>query len=569
VNSLEENLKTEFTEISYSLEENVQSKLNESSEDISEPLLAESSVENNCCPASTESSESMEEISNPASTEVSDPVEENSKSALTEISDPMQENSKSLTEISDSMEESLKSTPTEISDSVQEELKSGSAEILGSSEENHKVASAESYESMGGSSKAVLTANLELMAENPKFVLPESVDSMETGCKLLPHDSSKFIDIDSDVVSETSGAVIGESEPTLYLTQGGDELTSSHILRGNSVSLTKTFDPTEENDTIPLHQRLLQSRNEAAINDETTGSGRVLRRSSAVSVAKQAVEPVANSSDYPKGDSNRVLRSSAAPRSGEPSLDQEVISDVDSGSSKSRSKANTPATRRTRLRKFSRRIREQMQEDWYLDPETLFYCRISGNIQENLLHHLDGKLEHEVAVTSRDWNRAGPSQPHTSVSTNQEEKHHHHHHHHRTPWEKFNFPKNYDGRCGDGAVCLASYIKDMSHLDISTQLTMQQNLKRLTVAPSISRSSVDVSAEISKDDVIGFSRGLCLNAKVCADRRRSLRSAANRGRDTLVAAPGGAASTFTARYKNCRCFFSSLYPRKIQNYDRP
>jgi hypothetical protein len=180
-----------------------------------------------------------------------------------------------------------------------------------------------------------------------------------------------------------------------------------------------------------------------------------------------------------------------------------------------------------------------------LDPETLFYCRIAGNIQENLLHHLDGKLEHEVTVTSRDWNRAGTSQPHTSVTTNQEEKHYHHH---RAPWEKFNFPKNYDGRCGEGAVCLASYIKDMSHLDISTQLAMRQNLKRLTAAPTTSRSAVDVSAEISKDDVIGFSRGLCLSAKVCADRRRSLRSAANRGRDALAAAPGGAASTFTARY---------------------
>jgi hypothetical protein len=94
---------------------------------------------------------------------------------------------------------------------------------------------------------------------------------------------------------------------------------------------------------------------------------------------------------------------------------------------------------------------------------------------------------------------------------------------------------------------------------------MQQNLQRLSAVHAVSRSLLDVSAEISKDDIIGFSRGLCLSAKVCADRRRSLRSAANRGRDVLPPAPGGAASTFTARYKNYRFILSSTHNETDQN----
>jgi hypothetical protein len=31
-----------------------------------------------------------------------------------------------------------------------------------------------------------------------------------------------------------------------------------------------------------------------------------------------------------------------------------------------------------------------------VDPETLFYSRVAGNIRENLLHHLDGKLDSQV-----------------------------------------------------------------------------------------------------------------------------------------------------------------------------
>ncbi|XP_021934548.1 uncharacterized protein LOC110837065 isoform X3 [Zootermopsis nevadensis] len=584
--SVEENLTVGLPETSDSVEHNVRSPLIDSLEDISESLFREGSVEQNCCPSSAESLYSLEENSKSASTEIPENVEENSKLTSAESLDAVEEKPKSTsTESSDSVEENLesfesvveeeesKSISIESFDSVKEihspilrgssysleedskfiptsldavkDHRLLSTEISDCLEKDYKSALTGDSESMAECSKSVSAENSELTAENPQLLLPDIVYSMDI-CKPLPHESSDVVNINSGVVLETSDALKGKSKRASSVTQDGGELTSSRILRSNSSSLTKSVYFTEENETISLHQRLLRSKTEVAINDQLAGSGRVSRKSFAVSVTKP-VESVSDFNDHHKADGNRVLRSSGTLKNDEPSVDQEGAGDMDVGHSKCRSKASTVSThaRHTRLRKFSRRVRgEQLQEEWQLDPETLFYCRIAGNIQENLLHHLDGKLEHEVTVMSRDWNRAGPSQPHVSATTtNQEEKHYHHH---RAPWEKFNFPKNYDGRCGEGAVCLASYIKDMSHLDISTQLTMRQNLKRLTAAPPTSRSLADVSVEVSKDDVIGFSRGLCLSAKVCADRRRSLRSAASRGRDAPAAAPGGAASTFTA-----------------------
>jgi hypothetical protein len=573
VDSLEENLKTELT--SDSVEETIQSTLTESLEDISQPLLTESldSVEENSKCASAEGLDSVEELLNSSSTETSDlsmetsgstetsnSVVKNLNSTLMESSNIVEENSKSLSiEISDSTEDSPESLDSleegsesvlmKSFDSVKEGHKPVSTESLDSSASDYKAAVTEGFELVGENFKNILNENLEFVAENPQCLLHVNICPSETCSKQLLYESSDIINIRADVVPENLDAAKADSRPASSVAQGGCDVVSSRILRSNSTPLAKSSDPTDENDTIPLHQRLLQSKNEAAMNSQT-GSSRVLRRSSALSVAKP-VETATDTNDHPKGDTDRVLRSSTALKSDEPTVDQEVAGDMDSGPSKTRSKTSVAATRRTRMRKFSRRMRgEQMQEEQHMDPETLFYCRIAGNIRENLLHHLDGKLEHEVSAMSQDLNKADLSEPHSSVMATNEEKRNHHHHH-KAPWEKFNFPKNYDGRCGEGALCLSSYIKDMSHLDISTQLTMRQNLKRLSVASTTSRSSLDVSVEFSKDDVIGFSRGLCLNARVCADRRRSLRSASNRGRDALAAAPGGAASTFTARYKNC------------------
>nr|CAD7587207.1 unnamed protein product [Timema genevievae] len=168
-----------------------------------------------------------------------------------------------------------------------------------------------------------------------------------------------------------------------------------------------------------------------------------------------------------------------------------------------------------------------------LDPETLFYSKVASNIRENLLHHLDGKLEcsdnvnkekepersiaidrpkrgekillkldlvSSVALNGAPHNRMSLlaqsiSSEVSKVSGRRDGLVH------KVSWEKYNFPKNYDGR-GDG---LASYIKDMSHLDISTQLVMRQNLQRLNSEPT----SPNTKDEIDNSD-FDFPRGLCL-----------------------------------------------------------
>nr|CAD7439593.1 unnamed protein product [Timema bartmani] len=168
-----------------------------------------------------------------------------------------------------------------------------------------------------------------------------------------------------------------------------------------------------------------------------------------------------------------------------------------------------------------------------LDPETLFYSKVASNIRENLLHHLDGKLEcsdnvnkekepersiaidrpkrgekillkldlvSSVALNGAPHNRMSLlaqsiSSEVSKVNGRRDGLVH------KVSWEKYNFPKNYDGR-GDG---LASYIKDMSHLDISTQLVMRQNLQRLNSEPT----SPNTKDEIDNSD-FDFPRGLCL-----------------------------------------------------------
>ncbi|XP_034255665.1 uncharacterized protein LOC117653831 isoform X2 [Thrips palmi] len=135
-----------------------------------------------------------------------------------------------------------------------------------------------------------------------------------------------------------------------------------------------------------------------------------------------------------------------------------------------------------------------------LDPETLFYSQISTNIRENLLHHLDGKLdsqelyereeEEPSLVPATDSSRTrismdsvpGPSTSYSSQESLSEAmpatklKHVNRRRSSdgsRT-WEKYAFPKKYDGKGG-----MTSYLRDMSHVDIHTQVTMRQNARRL------------------------------------------------------------------------------------------
>lgn len=125
-----------------------------------------------------------------------------------------------------------------------------------------------------------------------------------------------------------------------------------------------------------------------------------------------------------------------------------------------------------------------------IDLETLFYSRVAGNVRDNLLNYLDGKIYKEES-SDQDENYGAPS-PNVSTrtflnfsagfpsSSEIQMEHNGTETPTRTkaPWEKYTFPKNYDGRCG-----LTSYIKDTSYLDISTQLIMRRNLQRLNMLP--------------------------------------------------------------------------------------
>lgn len=135
-----------------------------------------------------------------------------------------------------------------------------------------------------------------------------------------------------------------------------------------------------------------------------------------------------------------------------------------------------------------------------LDPETLFYSQISTNIRENLLHHLDGKLDSQElfereeeepslvpTVDSLRSRISSDSVPGPSTSFSSPESlidamptiklknvNRRRSSDGSRTWEKYAFPKKYDGKGG-----MTSYLRDMSHVDIHTQVTMRQNARRL------------------------------------------------------------------------------------------
>ncbi|PSN30472.1 hypothetical protein C0J52_24916 [Blattella germanica] len=166
--------------------------------------------------------------------------------------------------------------------------------------------------------------------------------------------------------------------------------------------------------------------------------GRVLRSSTAPVLPK-----LTDSLDSDANHALRKITKNEEPTSTIPT-EAEGPNDCDQ-SSKQKSKIPSQGIR---LRKFSRRVRgDPVQEDQHLDPETLFYCRIAGNIQENLLHHLDGKLEVEAANNDSKEASHPPAEP----STLQEDKPHHHH----KVYSNF-----LPARTNLGDICLSSYVFD-------------------------------------------------------------------------------------------------------------
>lgn len=139
-----------------------------------------------------------------------------------------------------------------------------------------------------------------------------------------------------------------------------------------------------------------------------------------------------------------------------------------------------------------------------VDVETLFYSRVAGNVRENLLNHLDGKI-YKVEISEDDKGEGSnyPSSGQTrtlnfsagfssSSELNTDNEGNEIPARSKAQWEKYTFPKNYDGRCG-----LTSYIKDTSYLDISTQLIMRRNLQRLNMLPMRETQPEDVPSVLA------------------------------------------------------------------------
>lgn len=165
--------------------------------------------------------------------------------------------------------------------------------------------------------------------------------------------------------------------------------------------------------------------------------------------------------------------------------------------------------------------KEMKTEEQLLEMEMLFYSHLSGNIQENLANHLDGKMDQNgcpirtdkvmqpsectpgktkggnllsvvppnagvpdvqtsrapspYKTRSKTPNSLPPTAKKFKKLPNWQQKF----------WEKYNFPTNYryehrfwDKNYADTEKS-AFYLKDLSCLDIKTQLTMRENIKKL------------------------------------------------------------------------------------------
>lgn len=174
--------------------------------------------------------------------------------------------------------------------------------------------------------------------------------------------------------------------------------------------------------------------------------------------------------------------------------------------------------------------RDNKTEEQLIEMEMLFYSHLSGNIKENLTNHLDGKIDKygnpvrtdQIADSQDSGNLLSVVTPNPGVpviqisrapSPYQTRS--------KTPnplpptakkfkklpnwqqkfWEKYNFPTNYryEHRFWDknyfNTEKSALYLKDLSCLDIKTQLTMRENVKKLESIKSIEESQKHQSSD--------------------------------------------------------------------------
>ena len=162
--------------------------------------------------------------------------------------------------------------------------------------------------------------------------------------------------------------------------------------------------------------------------------------------------------------------------------------------------------------------------------ESSFYSNVSCNIRENLLHHLDGKLQ--ANSTSPSNSSIVDIKPHSFFEQNtnqiqfpidisltavtpvynkeyssedfensseyaQKPRKNYRSHPRRVSFEKYNFPRKYDGK--EQWTCS---IKDLSKFDISTQLTLRKKQQMIKEGDTLSRLNQILNLGSSKSDVV-------------------------------------------------------------------
>ncbi|XP_033223554.1 uncharacterized protein LOC117177159 isoform X2 [Belonocnema kinseyi] len=162
--------------------------------------------------------------------------------------------------------------------------------------------------------------------------------------------------------------------------------------------------------------------------------------------------------------------------------------------------------------------------------ESSFYSSVSCNIRENLLHHLDGKIQANSTSPSKSSIVDLKSQSFCEQSTNQMQfpidisltavtpvynkdysseefansseyaqkpRKNCRSHPRRVSFEKYNFPRKYDGK--EQWTCS---IKDLSKFDISTQLSLRKKQQLIKEGDTLSRLNQVPTLGLSKSDFV-------------------------------------------------------------------
>lgn len=241
--------------------------------------------------------------------------------------------------------------------------------------------------------------------------------------------------------------------------------------------------------------------------------------------------------------------------------------------------------------------------------ESSFYSSVSCNIRENLLHHLDGKIQANSTSPSKPSTVDLKSQSFYEQNTNQmrfpidisltavtpvynkdysseefensseyaqKPRKNCRSHPRRVSFEKYNFPRKYDGK--EQWTCS---IKDLSKFDISTQLSLRKKqqlikegdtLSRLNQIPTLGLSKSDfVQTELNESDEKSSSSSRVVEGVENTKAGNSSEENLQDSNDVLVDQESESSSSFgpsTSKGTKFGCEFSTEFSSEFQSFLR-